>query len=190
MKPFLLASGSPRRKELLEQAHLSFSVKTSSIEEFVDPNLTPADVVQSLSLQKAEAVAKVNKDAVVLGSDTVVVLDNEILGKPRDESDAKSMLQKLSGSTHKVFTGVAITDSETTKTFYSETNVTFYELSDEEIDFYIATDNPLDKAGSYGIQDFGATFVKEIHGDYFAVVGLPIASTVKELKAFGITPFK
>ncbi len=188
MKRLILASSSPRRKELLEQANLTFSIKTSSIEEVVDPSFSPAEVVQSLALQKAKAVAGSFTDDVVLGADTIVVLDNEILGKPKDKDDAIRMLKMLSGQTHFVYTGVAMVVNDNIRTFTVETRVTFWDLTEDEITFYTNSPQPYDKAGSYGIQDFGATFVKEIEGDYFAVVGLPIARTVRELKQFGIYP--
>jgi len=187
MKRLILASGSPRRKDLLEQARLSFITQTSDTEEVVDDRLSPEEVVQSLALQKAAAVAINNKDAVVLGADTIVVYQEHILGKPVDEKDAMRMLRMLSGSTHSVYTGVALVTSEQETAFCTETKVTFWELTEEEISFYVATGQPADKAGSYGIQDFGATFVKEIQGDYFSVVGLPLSKTVRELKKLGIT---
>ncbi|MDT8859521.1 Maf family protein [Alkalihalobacillus sp. MEB130] len=188
MKSFILASGSPRRKELLEQAHYSFSIETSTVEEIVEEGLTPEEVVQQLAKQKAEDVWSNQKDAIVLGSDTVVAFGRHILGKPKDANDAKSMLQMLSGQTHSVYTGVALSSSEGTVTFYEKTDVEFYPLSDEELEMYIRSGEPFDKAGSYGIQGFGAFLVKRIVGDYFSVVGLPLARTVRELKKLGITP--
>ncbi|MFV8828757.1 Maf family protein [Alkalihalobacterium sp. APHAB7] len=188
MKPFILASGSPRRKELLEQANISFTVQTSDIDETLDPAQSPEQFVQSLALQKAEAVFKSNQHAVVLGSDTVVVLEGQILGKPNDRDHARDMLTALSGKQHSVITGVAILSCEQQKTFFVETRVQFWELSNAEIERYLDTNEPFDKAGAYGIQGFGATLVREIAGDYFAVVGLPLALTVRQLNHFGITP--
>ncbi|MFC0469422.1 Maf family protein [Halalkalibacter kiskunsagensis] len=188
MKSFILASGSPRRKELLEQAHYSFSVKTSHVIEKVEEGLSPAEVVQQLASQKAEEVWKKNKEAIVLGSDTVVAFGDEILGKPEDKEEAQAMLTMLSGHTHSVYTGVALYSQEGNKMFYEKTDVEFYSLSDDDIAMYIRSGEPFDKAGSYGIQGFGAYLVKRIIGDYFAVVGLPIAKTMRELQKLGITP--
>ncbi|GAE27673.1 septum formation protein Maf [Halalkalibacter wakoensis JCM 9140] len=188
MKPFILASGSPRRKELLEQAHIPFSIQTSTIEETVEEGLAPAEVVQQLAKQKAEDVWSTHQESIVLGSDTVVAFGEQLLGKPKDEGEARATLQMLSGQTHSVYTGVAICSAEGTITFYEKTDVEFYPLTDDEISMYIRSHEPFDKAGSYGIQGFGAFMVKRIVGDYFAVVGLPLARTIRELKKFGIVP--
>ncbi|OLO40537.1 septum formation inhibitor Maf [Alkalihalophilus pseudofirmus] len=188
MKPFVLASGSPRRKELLEQAQISFTVQTSDVDETIDPNLSSKELVQSLAYQKAEAVFAMNQNAVVLGADTIVVLDGQVLGKPNDRNHAREMLLSLSGKKHSVLTGVSILSQEQQRTFFVETYVQFWELSNKEIERYLDTNEPFDKAGAYGIQGFGATLVKEISGDYFSVVGLPLALTVRELIHFGITP--
>lgn len=182
----ILASGSPRRRELLENLRIPFSVIVSEIEEIIDPNLSPAETVMSLALQKAEAVAENYRDVYVMGADTVVVLDGQILGKPKDEADAIDMLKKLSGRAHDVFTGVALVHGTENHLFYERTKVTFWDLSEQEIYKYAGTKEPLDKAGAYGIQGFGSLLVKEIHGDYFSVVGLPVARTVRELRAFGL----
>lgn len=182
----ILASGSPRRRELLENLRIPFSVVVSEIEEIIDPNLSPAETVMSLALQKAEAVAENYRDVYVMGADTVVVLDDQILGKPKDETDAIDMLKKLSGRAHDVFTGVALVHGNENHLFYERTKVTFWDLSEQEIYEYAGTKEPLDKAGAYGIQGFGSLLVKEIHGDYFSVVGLPVARTVRELHAFGL----
>ncbi|WP_209121977.1 nucleoside triphosphate pyrophosphatase [Alkalihalobacillus sp. BA299] len=188
MKPFILASGSPRRKELLEQAKISFTAQTSDVDETIDPALSPEDLVQSLALQKAAAVFEVNKDAVVLGADTIVVLAGQVLGKPNDREHARGMLRALSGKKHSVLTGVSILSDRLKKTFFVETRVQFWELTNEEIERYLDTNEPFDKAGAYGIQGFGATLVAHIEGDYFSVVGLPLSMTVRELNHFGITP--
>jgi septum formation protein len=184
MKRLILASGSPRRKELLELLQIPFEISVSNIEEIVDECMTSSEIVMSLALQKAEDVAKQYSDAVVLGSDTVVTFNSRILGKPKSKAEAAETLRLLSGQTHEVFTGVAIVSREKTVTFYERTEVTFYELSDEEIHNYIETKEPLDKAGSYGIQGVGAVLVKHIKGDYYSVVGLPIARVARELKTF------
>ncbi|MBD8068844.1 Maf family protein [Bacillus sp. PS06] len=181
----ILASGSPRRKELLSNLHLKFDVKVSDIEEIVDPTLSPGEVVMSLALQKAEGVASQHRDAFVIGSDTVVVFQNEVLGKPKSEEDSYRMLNMLSGETHQVFTGVAILHNGKQITFFEQTDVTFWELSESEIWDYIKTGEPKDKAGSYGIQQLGSTLVKRVNGDYFAIVGLPVSRTIRELKELG-----
>lgn len=188
MKSFILASGSPRRKELLQQAHYSFQIKTSTVEEIVEEGLSPAEVVEQLALLKAKDIWSQTKDEVVIGADTVVAIDDAILGKPYDENDAKAMLQKLSGNTHSVYTGVAICSAEGDETFSEKTDVEFYTLSDEDIEMYIRSKEPFDKAGSYGIQGFGAFLVKRIIGDYYTVVGLPLAKTIRELRKKGIHP--
>lgn len=188
MKKLILASQSPRRKQLLEQVRIPFSIFPSDVDEAYDKNESPQKIVQLLAEKKAEYVLEKMDGAVVIGSDTLVVLDDEILGKPKDDNDAKRMLKQLSGRTHSVVTGVAILSKEKRVTFTVETFVSFYELSDDEIEYYVKTKEPLDKAGAYGIQGIGALLVKEMRGDYFSVVGLPIARVVRELAQFGITP--
>lgn len=188
MKPFILASGSPRRKELLMQARYTFSIQTSDVDETVNPQLTPSEVVCELARKKAEAVAQNHPDAVVLGSDTVVVCNDQILGKPSDAAEAKAMLTSLSDRDHSVLTGVAICEKGEVTTFFEETVVHFYRLSEEDIDQYLETGEPFDKAGGYGIQGFGAYLVHSISGDYNTVVGLPLAKTMRKLKRFNIHP--
>jgi septum formation protein len=185
MQRLILASSSPRRKELLEMANLPFEILASDIQEHVPENATPEEVVQSLAYQKAKAIADMESDAYVLGADTIVVYNGLILGKPKTEQDAFETLKMLSGHTHEVLTGVAILSSKQEMTFYEQTKVTFWKLTDEEILNYIASGEPMDKAGSYGIQGRGSLFVKRIEGDYFSVVGLPIARTVRELRKLG-----
>ena len=187
MKPFILASQSPRRKQLLEQVNLSFSIKPSRVEEKVNMEDTPEDIVVSLATQKAEDVFKRFPDSVVLGADTIVVHNDRILEKPVDHKNAREMLERLSGQTHFVYTGVSIVSEEKNISFYEKTEVEFYSLSEEEISSYIKSGDPFDKAGGYGIQGIGATLVKKINGDYFTVVGLPIAKVVRALKDFPLT---
>ncbi len=177
----ILASASPRRKELLELLKLSFEVIVSEVEEVVDENLHPSEMVQSLAQQKAENVAKSYQDAYVLGSDTLVVYEGKMLGKPKNEREAIEILTMLSGKTHEVYTGVSIVHNKKYHSFYEKTSVTFYPLTQKEIEEYVSTKEPMDKAGAYGIQGFGALLVKEIKGDYYTVVGLPIARTKREL---------
>ena len=189
----ILASGSPRRKELMELLGLPFTVRVSDADETTDPELPPYFIVEQLSLLKASSVAAEVKaegtEAIVIGSDTVVVFEDRILGKPADEADAKKMLTALSGKWHSVLTGVTVMNTKNAKseTFYVETKVHFIELTQQMIDAYIKTKEPLDKAGSYGIQGKGGLFVDQIDGDYFNVVGLPMCKLSCVLKEeFGI----
>lgn len=184
MSKIILASASPRRKELMELAGYDFEVICADIVEVVPEEAMPQEVVMSLALQKAQAVAAEHKEAVVIGSDTVVALDGKILGKPHSEQEACEMLRSLSGRTHKVFTGVAIVCGGKVKNFFDETDVEFYSLGDDEIKKYVATGEPTDKAGAYGIQGKGSVFVKRINGDFFSVMGLPIAKLYREMSDF------
>lgn len=177
----ILASKSPRRQELLKYITEEFEIKTADVDEALPDGISPSDAVCYLAEIKAQPFK--NENDIVIGADTVVAIDGKILGKPRDEEDARQMLKALSGNTHSVFTGVSIIKGESTKTFSVETKVKFFELSDEEIDKYIASREPMDKAGSYGIQGQGSLFVEKIDGDYFNVVGLPISRLNKELKS-------
>ncbi len=186
----ILASQSPRRKKLLEQLGLTFEVIPSSINEDIS-GFEPPAFVEELALQKAQDVATSLHKCLVIGADTIVVLDGEILGKPSNHIEASQMLSKLSSKTHSVFTGVAfvqadkINNNNRTHVFSVETKVTFGTLASNEIDAYVATGSPMDKAGSYGIQDdWGAVFVEGINGDYNNVVGLPIYKFYQELKSF------
>jgi septum formation protein len=187
MRRLILASGSPRRKELLTRVSLSFNISVSEVDENVSPENTPEEAVQMLALRKARDVAVKFPDCVVLGADTVVTIDRQILGKPKNRADALTMLSMLSGRIHTVFTGVAIVTPAEARSFFETTSVLFWDLTEEEIEDYIATGESFDKAGAYGIQGIGATLVKEIHGDYFNVVGLPLARTVRALRKAGIT---
>ncbi len=184
MPKIILASASPRRKELMELAGYDFEVICADIVEVVPEEAMPQEVVMSLALQKAQAVAAEHKEAVVIGSDTVVALDGKILGKPHSEQEACEMLRSLSGRTHKVFTGVAIVCGGKVKNFFDETDVEFYSLGDDEIKKYVATGEPTDKAGAYGIQGRGSVLVKRINGDFFSVMGLPIAKLYREMSDF------
>ncbi len=180
----ILASKSPRRQELLTLAGLEHICIPSDVEEIVPEGTLPEDLPALLALQKAEAVFSAHPSDTVLGSDTIVVSDGQILGKPKNEEDAFSMLRALSGKAHTVYTGAAILAHDRREVFTSATEVVFYPLSDEEIRAYIATGEPMDKAGAYGIQGKGSLFVKEIRGDYYTVVGLPLAEVARRLKAF------
>lgn len=188
MKTIILASASPRRKELLKKIGLEFKVDISRYREDATLELSPKKLAEFLSLQKAKDVAKRHKNAIIVSADTLVVLKNEILGKPRTAIEAKKMLGKLSGKTHLVITGFTIIDTKTNRTVTKsvETKVYFRKLTVKEIDDYVATKEPLDKAGAYGIQEKARAFVEKIEGDFFNVVGLPIKSLIRELKKFGI----
>lgn len=186
MKPLILASQSPRRKQLLTQVHVPFSIETSLVEEEMNNEESPGDLVISLAKQKAEEVFSRFPNTIVLGADTIVVVDNQVLGKPKDESDAKSMLLRLSGRAHQVYTGVHIVCEEKYVSFFEASDVYFYSLSEKEIEAYVQSGEPADKAGAYGIQGLGATLVESIKGDYFSIVGLPIAKVVRALKEFDI----
>lgn len=186
MKRFIVASGSPRRKELLSNSGFEFEVIPSDADETLEEGTHAFDAVEELSKRKALSVSKKNPGAVVLGCDTVVSLGGKILGKPHNEAEAFSMLSALSGKEHEVFTGVFITDGEKSESFVSCTKVEFYPLSKETIESYIATKEPMDKAGAYGIQGFGSVLVKKINGDYFTVMGLPINECARVLSRFGI----
>ncbi|KON86886.1 septum formation protein Maf [Sporosarcina globispora] len=185
MENLILASSSPRRKELLENLHLQFEVSSSDVDESFDPVLKPGEIVKELAQRKAQAVFKKHPDSYVIGSDTVVVKDGNVLGKPGSSEEAFRMLKRLSGSTHSVYTGVSILAPGRQINFYEKTDVVFWELTDEEINSYIGTGEPFDKAGAYGIQGFGSMLVKGISGDYFSVVGLPLSRTVRELRKAG-----
>lgn len=173
----ILASASPRRKELLSNLNMNFKVISSEIEEFISEKESPSTVAMSLSFQKALSVANtVDEKDIVIGADTIVVLDGEILGKPTDEEDALNMIKKLSGKYHEVITGISIVRLYDNKKIidHSITKVKMKELDIDKIQRYINTKEPLDKAGSYGIQGYGSLFVEKIEGDYFNVVGLPV----------------
>lgn len=179
----VLASASPRRKELLEQIGLKFEVLVSEADESVDAGWTPWQVVEALSLKKAEAVrSAAGVDACIIGADTVVALDGRILGKPRSEAQAVEMLEFLQGREHYVYTGVSILMPDgRKKTFHEATKVCFAPMSKSEILEYVAGKDPMDKAGAYGIQGFCARYIKGIEGDYNNVVGLPIGRLYQEL---------
>jgi septum formation protein len=181
-KRFILASKSPRRHELLAFLIEDFSIESSDIEEIIDESLTNEEVVMDLALQKAQDISKNNKDAYVLGFDTLVILDGKPLGKPKDTDEAFEMLSALRGRTHRVLTGCAIVINDYKDTFYEFADVTFTDISDEEIHNYIETKEPMDKAGSYGIQKHGAKFVTKVNGDFYTVMGMPIHKLYERLK--------
>lgn len=182
----ILASASPRRKELLKNAGYEYEVCPADIDETMPEGVEPETACEILSRKKAQAVLEENPDAVVLGSDTIVVLGNTILGKPEDKEAARAMLRALSGRVHQVYTGLCVCSKDRTLSLVSLADVRFYPLSDELIDAYIATNEPMDKAGAYGIQGVGSMLVKSIEGDYFTIVGLPVAKAARMLGEFGI----
>ncbi|MFN2745059.1 Maf family protein [Bacillus sp. z60-18] len=188
-RQLILASQSPRRKELLDLLQIPYDIVVSNAEEKLSRNFSPAENVKWLAEQKVRTVSEQHPDAVVLGADTIVCFDGVCLGKPKDSDDAERMLNMLSGQTHSVLTGVCIKSNSRCETFFEETEVVFWPLEEKEISAYIATREPFDKAGSYGIQGKGALFVKEIKGDYYSVVGLPISKTMRMLKTFGFHSF-
>lgn len=191
MGKIILASGSPRRKKLLEQLNFQFEIIVSNIDESVKSTNTPEEIVQNLATRKAEDVSARLSDALVIGADTIVSLDGTILEKPNDETEAVEMLQMLSGRKHQVFTGVALQKKDAAQniaaqhTFYERTDVTFGTIDEKDIRSYVKSGSPMDKAGGYGIQDdFGAIFVKCLNGDYYNVVGFPLYSFYQTMKSF------
>ena len=169
----ILASQSPRRKELMGLFHIPFVIRVSDADETMDPDLTAAEAVAQVSRRKAEAVTR-DADDVVIAADTIVVCGGEILGKPKDTADASRMLHLLSGRDHQVMTGMTLLRGEISLTHTEITDIHFRQLSDREIDAYIRTGEPMDKAGSYGIQGGAALFADRMHGDYYNVMGLPV----------------
>ncbi len=185
--PIILASRSPRRSQLLKQIGITFSVQPSGVDEKIDNSASYIENVKRLSLHKAEDIAAKNSAGIVIGSDTIVVIEQTVLGKPSSQENAFAMLRSLSGKTHTVYTGFALVDVQTKKSYidYDETSVTFRDLHDDEIISYVSGGSPMDKAGAYGIQDdFGAVFVKKINGDYNTVVGLPLSKFYTALIKF------
>ena len=169
----ILASQSPRRKELLGLFHIPFTVKVADIDEAMDPARSPAQEVARVSRAKAEAIEG-HADDVIIAADTIVVLGGQVLGKPKDEADAIAMLTALSGRDHQVMTGVTVLRGNKALTHTEITDIHFRPLSQKEIEAYVATGEPMDKAGSYGIQGGAALFAEKMHGDYYNVMGLPV----------------
>lgn len=184
MKRLILASGSPRRKELLKELGYEFEVIPSNIDESIDHSKPIKEEIERLSYEKALSVFNNNKDAIVIGSDTIVVKDNIVLGKPKNKEDAKNMIEKLNNGDHKVITAVTIISSKISETFSSTTVVTFGNMDDEEIDDYINSNEILDKAGAYAIQGEAKKYIKSINGDYYTIVGLPIYELKERLKKY------
>ena len=188
MKTIILASASPRRKELLEKIGLTFKVEPSNYEEQVHSGLEPHEFAQKIALEKARTVASKHKDGIVIAADTFIVFGGQILGKPHTENEARKMLETINGKSHSVITGFSIIDTSKNKTLSKsvETKVYLRKLTLAEIDAYVKSKEPLDKAGAYAIQGLGAVFVEKIEGDYFNVIGLPLSALTEALKEFGI----
>lgn len=178
----ILASASPRRKELISIICEEVKIAPADVNEDFSPDIPVTSVPEMLAVRKAKAVAETFPNDTVIGADTSVIVDGVILGKPTDSLDAKRMLKMLSGKTHQVITGCAIFKNGKSLSFSETTDVTFFPLTEKDIDEYIATNEPNDKAGAYGIQGYGSLLVKGINGDYFNVVGLPVAKLNKMLK--------
>lgn len=182
MKKIILASSSPRRRELLQTAGLEFEIHVKDVDESIPDGTEPAEAAKMTAAKKAAAVAEYHKDCIVIGADTIVVAGGKILGKPKDEADAKAMLRMLSGIEHEVITGVCIICGGESHNFAQTSKVKFYDLTDDEIADYVASKEPMDKAGAYGIQGLGCTLVEHIEGDYFNIVGLPVAAVCRKIR--------
>ena len=182
----ILASASPRRRELLALIGIAHEVRPADLDESLIAGETPAGHAERLARAKAHAVAGRERDAVVIAADTIVVVDGDILGKPRDAVQAAAMLRRLRGRSHTVITAIAVARGEQTESAVESVEVTFRPLSDPEIAAYVATGEPLDKAGAYGIQGYGATIVERVNGDYFSVMGLGLRRLVELLERVGV----
>jgi len=182
VKRLILASASPRRSKLLKQAGYRFEVVPAHIDETKHGGEDPIAFVSRLALEKARAIHAQQTSAIVLGADTTVVLDGEVLNKPADRAEAERMLRSLSGRTHQVHTGIAVVCSDTQSTHVETTNVVFREIAEVELSVYLASGDSLDKAGAYGIQGYAARWIPRIEGDYFNVMGLPVAATTRLLQ--------
>jgi septum formation protein len=182
----VLASASPRRRQLLDLIGIAHEVRPANIDETMRPRETPRRHAERLAREKATAIAKRDPELITIGADTIVVLNRSVLGKPRDTNDAARMLALLSGREHLVTTAVAVSRGKKLRSAVEEVRVRFRRLRDDEIEAYIATGEPMDKAGAYGIQGYGATIVERIEGDYFAVMGLPIVRLVGLLRDVGV----
>ncbi len=181
-RPVVLASASPSRKMLLEKAGVEFEVIVSGVDEAVPAEYTPAQTVEALARRKGEAVAALHPDRPIIAADSVVSVDGMILGKPKDDEDAKATLRRLSGRTHELITGVCLLAEGKSEVFHQVTQVTFYPLSQEEIEEYVAMGESRGRAGSYGIEGIGVVLVQSIQGDYSNIVGLPMAETLRRLQ--------
>lgn len=179
---YILASQSPRREELLRLLDISYQIIPSHIDEVIQPGLSFEEVVMDIALQKAKHIASQYPDHTVLGFDTLVILDGKPLGKPTDREDAMAMLEMLQDNTHTVLTGCAIVKNDTVDLFYDQADVTFNPMTKEEINAYLDTNEPFDKAGAYGIQGYGARYINKVDGDYYSVMGVPLAKLYQRLR--------
>ncbi|MBQ3459347.1 MAG: septum formation protein Maf [Solobacterium sp.] len=182
MKKLILASQSPRRRELLEKCGIPFTCEPADIDETIDDSRDLSEEIRRLSLVKAAVILKKHPDAVVVGSDTIVAVDGKVLGKPKDRDEARKMLKMLSGHTHQVITGLSVLSSRRQFQDVSISHVTFATLSDDEIGAYVSSGECDDKAGAYAIQGGAGKFITNIDGDYYAIMGLPLNSVYEELK--------
>jgi septum formation protein len=182
----VLASASPRRRDLLDLIGIAHDVRPANIDETMRPRETPRRYAERLAREKASAIAKRDPDLITIGADTVVVINRKVLGKPADAKDAARMLRMLSGREHTVITAVAVSRGRKLRSAIEEVRVKFRRLRDDEIEAYIAMGEPMDKAGAYGIQGYGATIVERIEGDYFAVMGLPLVRLVGLMRDVGV----
>lgn len=180
-RKLILASASPSRKMLLEQAGLDFEVVVSGVDETVPPDYTPAQTVEALARRKGQAVQALRPEAPIIAADSVVSIDGLILGKPKDDEAAKATLRRLSGRTHELITGVCLLINGQMDLFHQVTRVTFYPLTEEEIAEYVALGESRGRAGAYGIEGIGVVLVQSIQGDYHNIVGLPVAETIRRL---------
>ena len=188
MKRIILASKSYRRQKLLEKIGLSFEIIPSNVENHSQNFSSPEEMVKILSLDKARAVASKVNDGIVIGADTIVVFNGKILGKPKNEEDAENMLKRFSNNTHEVITGIAVIDAKNGREMVDcvKTKVTMRRLCDDEIKKYVASGEPLDKAGAYGLQDKAGVFVEKVDGCFYNVVGLPLSRLTEMLRDFGV----
>lgn len=182
----VLASASPRRRQLLDLVGIPHEVRPANIDENMRPREAPRRHAERLAREKASAIAARDPDLITIGADTVVVVNRKVLGKPKDVADATRMLSMLSGREHTVITAVAVSRGKKLRSAVEEVRVRFRRLRDDEIEAYVATGEPMDKAGAYGIQGYGATIVERIEGDYFAVMGLPLVRLVGLLRDVGV----
>lgn len=183
---FILASQSPRRRELLSMLGLEFEIHTADIDETMDPSLTVEEAVAQVCRRKARHVGEEKPGRLVVAADTIVVVDDKKLGKPKTPAEAKAMLRLLSGREHRVMTGFCLWQDGRWETHVEVTKLRFRPLRDEEIEAYVATGSPMDKAGAYGIQDQAAIFVQSLEGDYYNVMGLPLCALTERLRAWGV----
>jgi len=183
----VLASSSPRRRQLLDLIGITHEVRPANIDETMRPREVPRRHAERLAREKATAIATRDPDLITIGADTVVVINRKVLGKPRDEAEAVRMLTQLSGREHTVVTAVAVARGKKLRSAIEEVRVKFRRLREDEIEAYVATGEPMDKAGAYGIQGYGATIVERIDGDYFAVMGLPLMRLTVLMRDLGVT---